>query len=158
MNRNRLLIWFTLCLLINFASSQVSGDQKSTPSKLYLVKRIYIGEIRSPLTRDSFKEYLKQELEAKGFTVVDDLTSADAILKGTITIPIVEDEWPGYMVLYDTLEFSLETPSDENIWNAKVRVESKPDPVKNANSRVRKLAERIERDWKKSAKAAGIKH
>jgi hypothetical protein len=109
------------------------------------------------LVRDLFKEYLKQELEAKGFSIVDDLVNADAILKGTIIIPMVEDDWPGYMVLYDKLEFSLESLSNENIWNAKVKVESKSDAGKNVKNRARKLAERIERDWKKSAKNAGIK-
>lgn len=159
MNRNKSFIWFALHLLIIFVCSHASADgsQKSTSGKLHLVRRIYIGDIQSPLSRDPFKEYLKQELEAKGFSIVDDVTTADAILKGTITIPLVEDEWPGYMVLYDKLNFRLESPSNEHIWSAKVRVESQSDSLKNANKRARKLAERIERDWKKSAMKAGIK-
>ena len=137
--------------------ADANGFQKSKPEKLYLVKKIYLGEIQLVIVDDPFKAYLKRELEAKGFSVVDDVANADAILRGTMAVPLVEDDWPGYTVLYDVLKFSLDSPTKENIWRGKIQIESKQDIGKNVEKRARKLAERIEKDWKKSAKNAGIK-
>ncbi|MDT4967358.1 MAG: hypothetical protein QOJ64_2095 [Acidobacteriota bacterium] len=150
MSRNKFLLHLTLSLLIFPIVGPVSANdfQKSSPGNLYLVKRIYIDEIVGLLKDDSFKSYLRRALEAKGFSVADDVANADATLKGTILVTIVEDDWPGNMVLYDTLEFRLESASSKNIWSAKVKVESKRDPLKNVKNRARRLAERIERDWR----------
>jgi hypothetical protein len=143
-----------LVLLFAFAIGSIGGLQK--PNKLYLVKKTYVGEIKS-FTADVLEQYLKQELASRGFAVVDDPADADAILTGSVRIILVLDGEPGDE-RPDTLRFKLETTSGEVIWKMELKVYTKWDKERDARFHAAKIVERIESDRKKSAKKAGVEH
>lgn len=129
--------------------------QDTMPDKLYLVRKIYIGEIEDIDKEKRINSFLKQELEARGFTVVDDSVNADAVLSGRVEGELPLDDYdPSW--LKSTFEFRLISQGKEKVWERRIRIHSMLDVARDAKNGARKIAERLEGDWKKSAKKAGL--
>jgi hypothetical protein len=129
--------------------------QATKPDRLYLVQRIYIGDIQDIDDRKRINSFLKQELEARGFVVVDTSAAADAVLTGRVEgeLPL-DNENPDY--LKATFEFQLVSGDNQRLWGRRLRIHTKLDAAIDAKNGARAIAAKLKDDLMASQKKAGI--
>ncbi|MBV9211947.1 MAG: hypothetical protein JOZ52_14995 [Acidobacteria bacterium] len=137
-----------LCLLLA-SPSTAQTDAKS----LYRVKKIYLQGIDDALKE---REILKSELEAKGFEIVEASSDADAILTQRIfgKAQLDPDSFVPDKSIYS---FQLTAPDKKLIWKANIEFPTKKNMKEDAKYAAAKMAEKLSKDWQKSAKKAGAK-
>ncbi|MDT5123319.1 MAG: hypothetical protein QOC96_2801 [Acidobacteriota bacterium] len=155
--RYNLLLKLGLIIILPLTIAKFDANaQAAKPDKLYLVRKIYIGDIEDQIDKEKrIVLFLKQELEARGFIIVNDSASADAILSGWISNELPLDGGDSSW-LKSYFEFHLESQSKEKVWERTIKIHNKTDVVKSAKTGARKLAEKLEDDWKQSAKKAAM--
>jgi hypothetical protein len=149
----RLLLTFGLMLGLWIAPSAASAShvEDDFSSKLYLVQKIYIGEMGNSDEAARFRLLLDDKLSKKGFIVVDKEEKADAILTGALSLRVYDD---GSVARATVL---LKSPNGERLWGGNFtpkRTFKRKDTVQ---LRAEDIADRLRSDWKKSAKAAGLR-
>jgi hypothetical protein len=129
-------------------------DQKPAVDKLYQVQRIFIGEMGKSDDSERFRLLVSERLSKKGFSIVDSPSQADAILDGVISTQLRKGTTLARASVY------LKTSTGTLLWSREEGVHFKwvstghPDSVRD---RAGDLADHLLEDWRKSAKAAGIK-
>ena len=122
-------------------------------TKLHLVQKIYVGEMGTSDEAARFRLLLEEELTKKDFIVTTKPDGADAILTGVLAVRVYADESLARATV------RLKSQSDAVLWSGDFQPKSAffkrvSDTVK---FRAQNIAEKLRDDWKKSAKAAGIK-
>jgi hypothetical protein len=79
--------------------------------RLSQVRKIYVGDMGTADESERFRHLLEDQLNAKGFTVVDDAAAADAILTGALSVRVLDDESEARVYV------TLRTPGGERIWS-----------------------------------------
>jgi hypothetical protein len=125
------------------------------PEKLYLVKTIFVEPIGSWDKVTTIESRLQKAMESKGFRIVNERATADAIMKGVVGAEVVLDggSEDTSKAVY---EFQL-LMSGEPIWKARVKFRSKPTFAEDDDHAALQLAEKLVRDSRKSAKRAGLR-
>jgi len=149
------VIWLlcTVAACIVLIPGTSAKDPK--PERLYRVKTIWIEPVNGREKLKTIEICLQKELESRGFQIVDDRATADAILKGTVEAEVVLDGGPedAPKAIY---EFQLMV-SGEPIWGARVKFRSKPTFAEDNEYAALKLAQKLQRDSRNSAKRAGLR-
>ena len=133
-----------------YSDSQLNADS------LHRVKRIYVEVIPNVKEEIKIEPFLKIELVRNGFEVVDDPSKADAILSGEIKAEVVLDG-DGSVPNKSIYLYQLTLPNKQIIWKGKVKFVSKPRFAEDNEYAAKKIAQKIAKDWQKSAKKAGAK-
>ena len=146
----RILIFIGLLLTV-FVSNQTFAQEEE--GKLHLVQKIHIGEMGKSDEAERFQLLLEEQLEKKGFTVVNDADKADAVLAGVLSLRVYDDTSIARATVY------LKNPDGKRIWGGDFQPKSTffkrvDDTVK---FRAENIADKLRKDWNKSAKKAGIK-
>ena len=147
MHATLLSVYFIVSLSLTQTISSVSV------SKLHQVQKIYVGEMGNSDEAARFRLLLEEELTKKDFTVATKPEAADAILTGVLSLRVYADESLARATL------RLKSQSDDVLWSGDFQPKAAlfkrvSDTVK---FRAQNIAEKLRDDWKKSAKAAGIK-
>jgi len=124
-----------------YAQSNVKG--------LYRIKKIYIESYPNVKEEIKIDPFLKAELEKRGFEIVNDASTADAILSGEVQAEIVL-HGDGSIPDKSIYLYQLALPNKEIIWKSKIKFVSKPSIAENNKYAARKIAE-------KTAKKVGAK-
>lgn len=148
-----LLLVFGLLLNLWIAPSSFSAIylEDDFSSKLYLVQKIYVGEMGNSDEAARFRLLLDEKLSKKGFTVVDKEEKADAILIGALSVRVYDDG----SVARATVQ--LKSPNGERLWGGNFTPRTTFKRKDTVELRAEDIANRLREDWKKSEKAAGIK-
>jgi hypothetical protein len=158
--RTRKLLTIFVALAAVWLPALAASPRKD--DNLYLVKRIYVaGEPLCTVNEycaaveKRMNSYLRRELADVGFTTVDDVAKADAVLKGSIGEEVVLDgvqpDPPKYIY-----EYQLTYPNKERAWRTKFNIRSKANQAEVDGSAARKIAQNLLKAWQKSAKRAGL--
>jgi hypothetical protein len=147
-----------LCFIVQPVSASLIQ-----PDNLHLVKRIRVAEESSskePATEQTeltrrLTLALKDELMAAGFVVVDNQEDADAVLSGKTYIWIVDDGPPDDPTRF-TYEYQLTSPTAGRIWSTKFNIYSRSNWEEIDKAAAKKIVGRLLREWRRSAKRAGI--
>ncbi|MBX7173028.1 MAG: hypothetical protein K1X72_18810 [Pyrinomonadaceae bacterium] len=149
LKRNLLTLLLPFFLLVLCVNAQTDGIDKSV---LTQIKRIYVAEDTSvlPVTKGLAKD-LKIELEKKGFLISDTKKDADAILLSEISAEITLDgdaSDPNNSIYY----CKILAKSDKLIWKTTIKFRSKTNWAEDNRIAAKKIAEKLYKDWQKSAK------
>jgi hypothetical protein len=152
------LIAAFILLLANISAASAPGDTHN----LHLIKRVYISQEKKYGLTDIgiIKEkrliaYLNQELQNIGFVVVDDPSSADAILQGDF----------GWMAVFDGpqpdppqyfYEYQLSTIKKDRLWHNRFTITSRSSEVEVDSEAAQKIATKLLSAWLASAEKAGM--
>jgi hypothetical protein len=150
------LIAWSFIIQLQQLSYSFTTTQNENSNKLHLVRTIFIECVPDIKKRKTLEPYLQVELQRQGFKVAEDRASADAILSGIIQAEITVDG-DGSDPDKSIYTFELTLLTNKRVWRGKVKFTSKSTFAEDNEYAARKIAERIARDWKKSAKRAGIK-
>jgi hypothetical protein len=134
--------------------TQPGYSSQSKVNNLYLVKKIFIETVANVKEENKTELFLKIELEKKGFKIVDDSSKADAILTGQAQAEVILDG-DGSVPNKSIYLYQLNLPSKEIIWKGKVKFISKRTLAEDNEYAAKKIAEKIAKDWKRSAKKSG---
>ena len=120
---------------------------QSNVNRPYQVKKIYIEAIAKVKEEQRIEPYLKSELEARGFEIVDGASKADAILslvnaQGEIVLD--SDENIPRKSIY---QYQLALPDKKIIWKTKIKFVSKPTMAEENKYVARNLAEKIAKKY-----------
>jgi hypothetical protein len=134
-------------------SSFAQTKAQAGTTQLHLVQKIYVGEMGNSDEAARFRLLLEEELTKKGFLVATQREGADAMLTGVLSLRVYADT----SVARATVR--LKSSSDDLLWSGDFQPRSAlfkrvRDTVR---FRAQNIAEKLRNDWKKSAKAAGIK-
>jgi hypothetical protein len=116
--------------------------------KLYLIERIYVGEMGQTDEAARFRLLLKERLARKGFTVVERAESAEAIMTGVLSVRVLDEGSEARVYV------TLKTPAGERLWGRDFgngifkHLLSFKEPVR---LRAEDVARALRDDWKKSA-------
>jgi len=155
-------------ILLLLAVPLPSATLPQNSNNLYLVEKIYVGE-RGFSSREAgarekrMNSYLKQELAAAGFVIVEDKNKADAVLSGSQGVAVVADgpqpDPPEHDYEYRLTPAGVEDlwESKGRLWEAEVSIRSKLDEPEVDRMAAPKLVGKLVRAWLKSAKKAGLK-
>ncbi len=146
----RILIFIAFLLTV-FVSETLAQDVEE--GKLHLIQKIHIGEMGKSDEAERFQLLLEEQLEKNGFTVVSDADKSDATLTGVLSLRVYDDTSIARATVY------LKTPDGKKIWGGDFQPKRTffkrvDDTVK---FRAENIAEKLRKDWNKSAKKAGIK-
>jgi hypothetical protein len=146
--RISVLLLVVLCLV------QSAFSARFEVNNLYRVKKIYLASV---INIEEEKTALKNELEKQGFEMVDAPAKADAILSRKIQASFALDD-EGLSVPDKAIySYWLSLPNNEVIWKSKVTFISKSNMIEDMEYAAKKIAEKLAKDWQKSAKKAGAK-
>jgi hypothetical protein len=136
------------------AIPQPTNTSSASVTKLYLVKRIYIGEMGKSDDADRFRLLLAEMLSKKGFLMVDRKDVADAVLEGVLSTQLTQGTTKA------RVSVSLKSTGGESLWSGDFGVRMVFIPSRNRDSiklRAEDVADALRDDWKKAAKKAGVK-
>jgi hypothetical protein len=123
------------------------------PNKLYRVKKIFIEEVYLKETGERIETFLRKELIKAGFVVVDEASSADAILRGEVKAEVTLDG-DGSIPNKSIYEYQLVLMNKEIVWKSTIKFVSKSTFTEDHEFAAKKMAEKILSDWKKSLRQA----
>lgn len=146
-----------LCaFLLNAANAPAQKREREAGRiGLHQVQKIYIGDMGSIDSAERFRLVLEGELIKKGFRVVDQEDSADALLVGVLSQPQFDgDERDARITV------QLRLPDGERLWSGNFgpkfsSVFRLKDPLL---LRAEEVSHRLRTDWEKAAKNSGAKH
>jgi hypothetical protein len=144
-------------ILLAAASLSVANQANDDVNKnLYRVQKIYVGDMGNSDEAARFRLLLSSALSKKGFTAVDKAGTADAILTGILSVRVLDERAQALATI------QLKSPEGEIIWSGDFTAHRKLIPgirprKEPVETRAEDIANRLRDDWKKSAKAAGIK-
>jgi len=118
---------------------------------LHLIKKIYIEITPNVVEDGNIAPLLKAELERRGFTVVDSVEAADASLTGEITAEVYPHGGAPHKAIY---RYQLISPNQQAVWKVQVKFTTVLNFDDDNERAARKIAEKLLRDWQKSAKNA----
>jgi hypothetical protein len=128
---------------------------QSNVSNLHRVRKIYIEAITNVANGEKkIEPLLKRELESRGFEIVGAHTEADAILAGEIQAEVIldgDDSVPNKSIYM----YQLTLLGGDVVWKGKVKFVRKPSFAEDNEYAAKRIAEKLTRDWQKSAKKAG---
>lgn len=138
------------------SEASVSTQPSSTPTasihQLYLVNKIYVGEMGKSDDAERFRMLVRENLTMKGFTVVEKKEDADAILSGIVSTQLSQGTTRA------RASAELRAQDGTTLWSGDFGVHLKfglhRDSLK---LRAEDLADGLRDDWKKAAKKAGVK-
>lgn len=131
------------------------------PAALHLVQKIYVEELGKSSEAARLRLLLEDQLSARGFTVVDGLQKADAVLTGVTSVARsgIHGGPPDI-----SITARLTSAGGSRLWSINIGGQmSVINPIKAlrfkepVEHRARELARRLRSDWEKSAKAAGVR-
>jgi hypothetical protein len=96
---------------------------------------------------------LKDELQNRGFRVLDSAEAADATLVGKIEVDITLDG-DGHDPSKTTYLFELHLKSGVPVWKTRIKFIGKPPLAEDNEFAAKRLAQRLASDWRNSAKKA----
>ncbi len=143
------------------AGASAAARAQAGPAALHLVQKIYIGELGASDEAARFRLLLEDELNRRGFAVVDKAEKADAVLSGALSVsPGGVHGGVGGNV---AVTVRLVSPGGERLWSINL-----PKPVTLASAfkvrglkvrepveyRAEELAKELREDWERSARAA----
>ncbi len=140
-------------LLITMCGVQ-SAFAQSNVNNLHRIKKIYIEAVPNVKEEKKIEPFLKIELESSGFEIVDAPSRADAILSGEIQAEVVLDG-DGSIPNKSIYLYQLYLPGKKVVWKGKVKFVNKPSLGEDNEYAAKKIAEKLAKDWQKSAKKAG---
>ena len=154
------IISLIVLFLLSPAHSELLYCSASSPndesSKLYSVRRIFIEEISNIKAVSKVEPFLKRELQRSGFIIVEDRREADAILTGQIKVELVL-HGDGSVPEKAIYEYELRLTNDVMVWKGEVKFPARRNLAEENEYAAQKIAEKISRDWKKSAKRGSRK-
>ena len=121
---------------------------------LHRIKKIYIEAIPNVKEEKKIEPFLKTELESCGFEIVGAPSEADAVLSGEIQAEIVL-HGDGSVPNKSIYLYRLSIPDGGVVWEGKVKFVSKPSFAEDNEYAAKRIAEKLAKDWRKSAKKAG---
>lgn len=144
----------------------ISQDAKTSDGvNLYRVRKIFL-ETRTQGNGDlsengmaafaSLRPDLKTALSSYGFTVVDNAAEADAVMYGGNTIGWIVLDGPPLDSPKYGFQFWLSSSSYNFKWQTEFNIRSRGNESEISRKAVHKAALNLFREWKKSAKNAGI--
>lgn len=140
-------------ILITLLGAQ-SASSQSNVSNLHRVKKVYIEEVSNVKEEEKIEPLLEAELGSRGFEIVGAPSEADAILSGEIRAEVVlhgDGSIPNKAIYL----YQLSLPRGAVIWRGKVTFVSRPSFAEDNKYAAKKIAEKLAKDWRKSAKKAG---
>ena len=151
----RMILILTLLVVSPLLAQRISATnvQGAPKDKLYLVQKIFVGDMGTSDEAARFRLLLEEQLSKRGFTIVDKSESADGILTGVLSLRVYADT----SLARATVQ--LKSPTGERLWGGDFEPKSTffKKVSDTAKFRAENIAEKLRSDWKKSAKAAGIK-
>jgi hypothetical protein len=144
------LVVISLAFLSNVrAFAQITQDGQS---KLYLVRKVYVGSMGNTDEAERFRLLLADELAKRGFVVVDRPEKADGVLTGALTVRVQEQ------VSQARVYVTLNTQQGESLWRKDFGSKRRgffktTDPV---TLRAHDVANGLHDEWARSAKTAGV--
>jgi hypothetical protein len=107
----------TIVLFIGICfGTQAIYAQEIDSGDLYLVHTLFVDKVGSSLQSSRFRALVRKKLSANGFVITDDRKSADAVLKGSLSISI-ERKW-GDQFLVTEAALHLRSKRGEELWHA----------------------------------------
>jgi len=142
-----------LCSLLVCLPAPNSAFAEERPNTLHLIHRVFIEPVSDLEKVRTIEKCLEEELEKRGFQVVDDKSAAQGILSGILEAEITldGDENDTEKAIY---LFELKGMGGGSVWKARVKFTSKGSFAENNEYAARKLAEKLSNDSRKSAKRA----
>ena len=149
-----LVVVFVLIFMLDSYNASVpvnavNTEQELRQNKLHTVQRIYIGDMGKTDEALRFRLLLEEELIEKGFTIVESLGNADAVLTGALSVRVLDETSEARVYV------KLDTLDGKRIWSKDFgngifkHLLSFKEPVR---LRARDVARSLRDDWKKSAK------
>ena len=144
-----------ICAMVLCVGPLAVGDN-SKPNKLCAVNAIFIEQFYKWEQAATIEARLEEELEKRGFRIVNDPAAAEAILTGTVSAQYTldGDERDLPKAIY-TVE--LKNAGGERIWKAGVKFVRKRTFAEDDEHAARKLADKLAGARKKAARRAGVK-
>ena len=109
----KLALWIILIVTLATNSPYVSvyagTNQRVKEGNLSRIQRLYVGSMGRSDEAIRFRLLLQDQLTDKGFSVVDTVEKADAILKGALTVRVHDGSEARVYV-------ALETPDGDRLW------------------------------------------
>ena len=159
--RTLTVVALLLALWLIPSTAPANTYPQARPKALHLVQKIYVEEMGISDEAARFRLLLEDQLSGKGFTVVDKPEKADAILGGAFSVT-QSGIYGGPADIGVTAR--LNSSDGVRLWGTNIGGQIIIlNPVKffkfkePFEYRAKELAKKLRDDWKKSARAAGIK-
>jgi len=135
------------------ATAASTGDDAQ---RLYLLTKLFIEPIGQLKNVDARLEpLLKQELQKRGFQVVERAEDAQGVLSGDFGLEVTLDG-DKYDITKADYELQLRNSAGERVWKARLKFKHRDTYAEDHRYAARKLAEKLSKAWRKSARRAGL--
>ena len=144
-----------------FGTIAATAGPVSDATHLHLVQKIYLEELGTSAEAARFRLLLEEKLADKGFTVVQRVEDADAVMSGALSVS-ASRVYGGTSDVGVTIQ--LKSRAGERLWSGNFAGQIITiNPVAYFKfkdivaHRANEAAKKLRNDWLKSAKAAGVK-
>ncbi len=144
------LVLVVALLLCSGGLSVDAAQSDPAQKKLYHVQKIYVGDMGDDDEAERFRHLLEEQLSRKGFTIVNRVEDADAILTGALSVRVFDDKSEARVYV------RLEAPGGERLWARDFgnRLFKNPFNRKEPTKlRAEDVANGLRSDWKKAAQS-----
>ena len=142
-----LVCLFCLSVVAAEASDGAERPRRQSP-QLRDVHKIYVGDMGKADEAERFRFLVGEELEKRGFTVVESADEADAILSGALSVRVGDEQTEARAFV------KLESKSGQRIWARDFghrRVILNPfDRKEPTKRRAAEIAEELRKAWDRS--------
>ncbi|MDT7605389.1 MAG: hypothetical protein QOF61_3386 [Acidobacteriota bacterium] len=138
----------TVSSLASLASDGAERPRRQSTSRLHDVHKIYIGDMGRADEAERFRFLIGDELEKKGFTVVERAEDADAVLTGALSVRVGDDSTEARAFV------KLESKEGQRLWakdfGHRAVILNPFDRKEPTKRRAAEIASELRKEWDRS--------